>query len=693
MKFLTQIEKFDTREIVNSEYINWNYLKNKTVMVTGATGLIGSQIVKALLYANETLNTRIKIVAVIRNRSKAKKIFGTAKLDYICQDIANALKCKRKVDFIIHTANSTSSSSFVEKPVETIDSIVQGTKNILDFARKVESKSIVYLSSMEVYGEIPLDRLEPLLEKDYGYVDISKPRSSYQEGKRAAECLCVAYASEYNVPVKIARLSQTIGAGVDYNDNRVFAMFARNIVEKKDIVLKTKGETVRSYCYITDAVVAILKLLEQGIAGEAYNVANPETTCSIKDMAEMLCNKYKNSKLVFKLEQDNKYLGTLRYYLDTSKIEALSWKAKISLEEMFERLIKSFYSRKISINLKNNYESSFVDTVNIVLATDNNYAPHCAATMASILKNSDSKTKIQFFILDGGINDISKSKIEKLKQLKDFSITYYDMLKYDWSKFPLNRKYISIATYYRLLIAELLPKEVKKIIYLDCDIIVPANIREFWDYDIEKYSAGAIEDITGIKEAKKLGFIKNKYFNAGVLLLNVEKLRNQNFFKTCMNYFCENQKIITLQDQDILNGVWQDDVLFLPLNWNVNTRVYSRNNSKEHHLYTEEDEWNARYFPKIIHYSDKFKPWTRQCMHALKEEYYKYLKLTDFKKERRSYLFNKLISNIFAIQTNFDVYQIKLFNMPIYFVEKGAIKNIYLFGIKIFTRVKKENKV
>ena len=341
MNFKNEIEQFDTKEIVDSQYLNWDSFKNKTILVTGATGLIGSQIVKSFLYANEIFNTNIKIVVAVRNREKAEKIFGDVDLIYVCQDITKPLECSENVDFIIHTANSTSSASFVENPVETIDSILVGTKNVLEFAREKSVEALVYLSSMEIYGEIPLERIEPLAEKDYGQVDFLKPRSSYQEGKRMAECLCSAYASEYNVPVKIARLAQTIGAGVDYNDNRVFAMFARNIVEKKDIVLKTKGETVRSYCYITDAVIAILNLLIKGNAGEAYNVANPETTCSIKDMAEMLCNKYENSKLVFKLEQDNQYLGTLKYYLDTSKIEKLGWKAEVGLEEAYQRLLVS----------------------------------------------------------------------------------------------------------------------------------------------------------------------------------------------------------------------------------------------------------------------------------------------------------------------------------------------------------------
>lgn len=353
MNFKNKIEQLDTREIIESKYINWEFFQNKTVLVTGATGLIGTQIVKALLYANEELRTNINIIALARNKNKVNTIFGNTQCDkikFIYQDIEKRLNYSRKVDYIIHTANSTSSASFVNKPVETISSIVQGTKNILDFARKVKAKSIVYLSSMEVYGEIPVSRQEPLTENEYGYVDILKPRSSYQEGKRTAECLCSAYAHEYGVPVKIARLAQTIGAGVDYNDNRVFAQFARNIVEQQDIVLKTKGETIRSYCYITDAVTAILSMLEKGNNGESYNVANPETTCSIMDMAKMLCEKYPSSKLVVNVD-DRNFPSTTKYYLSTTKYHNKSgWNAIVDLKEAYSRLISSFTYQETIVN-------------------------------------------------------------------------------------------------------------------------------------------------------------------------------------------------------------------------------------------------------------------------------------------------------------------------------------------------------
>lgn len=348
MKFLDEIEKTDTNEIINSNYINWEYFRNSSILVTGATGMIGFQTVISLLLVNEKFNLNINIYALVRNKDKAMKKFSdksTPHLHFIVQDITEKMQCPA-VDYIIHTANGTASKGFVETPVETINSIVTGTKNVLEFAKENDVKSVVYLSSMEVYGNIPIDKAEPLKETDYGYMDLMKVRNSYPIGKRLVENMCAAYFSQYKVPVKIARLSQIIGAGVEYSDNRVFAQFARNVVEKKDIILKTPGQTVRSYCYVTDCVAALLLMLEKGKNGEVYNIANPDTTCSIRQMAEMLCKKYPTSEL--KIESDDRlYPDTTKYYLDTTKYYLdTGWQPEVGLDEMYSRLIYSF-SKKV----------------------------------------------------------------------------------------------------------------------------------------------------------------------------------------------------------------------------------------------------------------------------------------------------------------------------------------------------------
>lgn len=308
----------------------------KTVLITGATGLIGKICTKSLLQSG--YNTQV--IALIRNKEKAEKLFGNnnKRLTYLEQDITSKLQTNRKVDYIIHCANTTSSQDFVEKPVETIYTTVNGTRNILEFAKNKQITSIIYLSSLEIYGATKNEHVD---ETNYGYIDILNPRSSYSEGKRLAETLCISYGKEYGVPVKIARLAQTFGAGVSQNDNRVFAQFAKSIIDKKNIILHTKGETKRNYCYTTDAVRGIFTILTKGENNEAYNIANSNTYISIADMAKMLENE--TTKVVFEIDDKNRgYNPTIKIKLDTEKLKKLGWTPRIEIKEMFERLIKDY---------------------------------------------------------------------------------------------------------------------------------------------------------------------------------------------------------------------------------------------------------------------------------------------------------------------------------------------------------------
>lgn len=315
-----------------------------SVLVTGATGLLGSLLVKALSRFACT------IYACCRSKAKFDSVFGGYKADNIVpifSDITALDISKYSVDYIIHAAGTTDSKTFVEKPVDTITIAVEGTKSLLSQCVGKNIKGFVYLSSLEVYGSFPnYNGIKNVLETDYGYIEPVSVRSSYSESKRLAEALCKAYQSQYGVPVKIARLCQTFGAGVQYNDNRVFAQFARSVLECKDIVLRTKGETVRNYCYTTDAIAGVLTVLAHGEAGEPYNIANKSTTVSIADMANLFCKLYpeSKSKVVFDITEDAGKLGynpVVKLQLDSSKLEQLGWKAEIDLEEMIRRLIES----------------------------------------------------------------------------------------------------------------------------------------------------------------------------------------------------------------------------------------------------------------------------------------------------------------------------------------------------------------
>lgn len=323
----------DIKNIIN--YFDMSVFDGKTILVTGATGLIGKLCVKSLL--NSGYNTQV--IALVRDEEKAKNIFGESKrLTYLVQDINQRINTTRRVDYIIHAASTTSSKDFVEKPVETIYTAINGSRNVLEFAKNKRLEGMVYLSSLEIYG---VNEKENIKEEDYGYIDILNPRSSYSESKKMVETMCISYGTEYGVPVKIARLAQTFGAGVSISDNRVFAQFAKAIINKENIILHTKGETKRNYCYTTDAVRGIFTILSKGENNNAYNVANENSYCSISEMAHLLENEY--TKVEYKIDEVNRgYNPTVKIALNTEKLNALGWEAKVNLKEMFDRLIMNF---------------------------------------------------------------------------------------------------------------------------------------------------------------------------------------------------------------------------------------------------------------------------------------------------------------------------------------------------------------
>ncbi len=338
----------DLERAADSDLIDWEKLRGKSILVTGATGLIGSQTVQVLVMAGIKRKLDLKILALVRNPQKAEKMLGACMghgLELVTANILEPVETEQPVDYILHGAGVTTSKDFVDHPVGTILTMLKGTENILELARKKQVQGMVYLSSMEAYGVVDPEHFV-VRETDYGYIDPLQVRSSYSESKRMAEGLCGAYAHEFSLPVCTARLAQTFGAGIPETENRVFAQFARSIITGKDIVLHTDGSKAHCYCYTSDVVLGLLTVLLEGTPGEAYNISNEDTFSTIRGMAEMLIEKYpeSGSKLIFDIPEDaNKYgyAPTSRMLINAEKLRALGWKPEVNLEEMFERLIGS----------------------------------------------------------------------------------------------------------------------------------------------------------------------------------------------------------------------------------------------------------------------------------------------------------------------------------------------------------------
>lgn len=335
---MNEILKDDLKYI--KEYdLPYELLKGKTVLVTGATGLIGVSLIRSLLYMGD-----IKVLAFVRNESKAKSIYEqNSNLEIVIGDIINPIDIIETVDYIFHCASVTTSKIMVEQPVETLMTSIEGTKHILNLAKEKRCKSVVYISSMEVYGAF--DNLDhEVTEDDLGYIDPLKVRSNYPEAKRLCENMCVAYLKEYGVPVKIARLAQTFGAGILPNENRVFAQFAKSVIHGENIILHTKGLSEGNYCYTRDCMTGLLTILLKGKDGEAYNVSNPNSHTTIVDMAKMVAHKIAkgNIEVLFDIPDTNTfgYAADTKMKLSSNKLQKLGWNPEIGLEEAYKRMIE-----------------------------------------------------------------------------------------------------------------------------------------------------------------------------------------------------------------------------------------------------------------------------------------------------------------------------------------------------------------
>lgn len=310
-------------------------LHGQSVLVTGASGLIGSALCDVLLRANETASLGIDLYFAGRNTVKLQERFaywGKDKWSAAQYDALQPIDLDFHADYIFHCASNAHPKMYVEQPVETITSNVVGTSNILAYARDTKANRVLYVSSSEVYGT--RDSQEPYKEADCYPVDLLNPRACYPNSKRVCETLCAAYSAEYGVESVIARPGHVYGPTATESDSRAHAQFAREAAAGKDIVMKTPGNQLRSYIYGTDCAAALLTVMFKGKTGEAYNIGDPEFSCTIRELAESFANAG-GVQIVndFPTADEAKGYNLMSCSaLDCSKLAALGYKTAFSLE-------------------------------------------------------------------------------------------------------------------------------------------------------------------------------------------------------------------------------------------------------------------------------------------------------------------------------------------------------------------------
>jgi nucleoside-diphosphate-sugar epimerase len=336
----------DLKQIASDENIPWEDLRAGTVLVTGATGLIGGALIRALSFANAERDLHMRLIAHGRKSALGAALAEECGAAFVVGDIRKPLPAEAfppALDYIFHCAAITKSADMAAKPADVIATAVDGTRNVLESAKDRHCKSFVFLSSAEVYGQTELREVG---ENDLGYLDLSSPRSSYPESKRLCECLCAAYAAQYGLPVKIARPARVFGAGTpnDEDDMRVASQFARKALAGEDIELHTTGSSIADCCYTADAVRGLLTVLLKGKDGETYNIANPAAAATVREMAEIVADEVCSGKIkvVVKVPEDiakRGYAPDIRYTLNADKLKALGWQPKYGLAEMYGRML------------------------------------------------------------------------------------------------------------------------------------------------------------------------------------------------------------------------------------------------------------------------------------------------------------------------------------------------------------------
>ena len=331
----------DIMDVVSNDDLPWTNLSGKNILITGATGLIGSCLTEILMSRH---NIDYHVYASGRNIVRVRALFSkyahSPFFHFIEYDVTTPLNSDINFNYIIHAASGANPVVYSKDPVGVMRANILGTDNLLRYGIEHNIEKFLYVSSGDVYGEGD----GRIFTEDYsGYVDTLKLRSCYPSSKRAAETLCASYAYQYGVDVRIVRPCHVYGPNFSNSDTRVYAQFIRDAINKKDIVLKSDGKQMRSWLYSVDCASAILYVLMKGKPLEAYNIADEKSVFSIKELADMIA-EIASCKVVLDWPSDIEKKGfnpVSKSILDANKIKSLGWNVKSSPKENFRKIIKA----------------------------------------------------------------------------------------------------------------------------------------------------------------------------------------------------------------------------------------------------------------------------------------------------------------------------------------------------------------